>query len=157
MDTFRRVLALHDDPDQQCTGSDLELAALGCVRRLRSHDDLAQAAADPQRHAARDEALAHAAFLRIPPQVLTGRTDHGAYFPMACFNAAGSSADGVLTPYQAATFICGVGYYEPTEERALLTAMREYRIRYEDEPEHRPELDGEITRRLRAWLRDFTS
>jgi hypothetical protein len=75
-----------------------------------------------------------------------------AYFPMACLNAAGSCLDGIITPYHATTLVCGVGYFEPDEERDLLTAMRALRTSYEDQPDDRAGLDEQITRRLQAWL-----
>jgi hypothetical protein len=72
---------------------------------------------------------------------------------MACWNAAGSYADGMITPYRAASMIEYVGYHEPPEEPELLAEMRHLRERYEDEPEHRPAVAAEIGAELARWLR----
>ncbi|MEU6131459.1 hypothetical protein ABZ805_19995 [Saccharopolyspora sp. NPDC047091] len=144
---YREVLALLDDPAQHRTGSHWERAVLRCVDQLR--EPLAEVAADPHRHASRDERLALAPLVEIPPQVLIGPGGAERSFPMACRNAAGALLDGMISPYRAVGFVVGVGYFHPDQE---LAAMREWRVRYEDEPDARPTLDAEI----RAWARDRT-
>jgi hypothetical protein len=150
VETYRTVLEHLDDTTQQRTHSAWERACLDCAARLRG--PLAEVAADPQRHATRDEEIAGPVLLRVPPRAFVGRDTRDAYFPMACLNAAGSCSDGVITPYHATTLVCGVGYFEPDEERDLLTAMRALRTSYEDQPDDRAGLDEQITRRLQAWL-----
>ncbi|SDC97366.1 hypothetical protein [Actinokineospora iranica] len=148
IEAYRTVLAHWDDPAQRRTGSELEKASFACVTALR--EPLAEQAEDPRRHATRDDEIAGPVLSRVPPRTLVGRD--GAYFPMACFNAAGSCLDGVVTPYHATSLIAAVGHYDPPEERDLLDAMRALRVRYEDEPDARPAIADEITRRLRTWL-----
>lgn len=148
--SFRKVLALLGDPAQHRTGSRFERTSLDCVDRLRACDQLAEAAADPQRHAARDEAAAEP-FTRIPQRVFVGRATPDAHFPLACHNAAGSLRDEVITPYRACLLITSAGHFEPAEERDLLTTMRTLRTRYEDHPSNRPTTATTITRELRTW------
>lgn len=152
VETYRTVLAQLDDPTQQRTASTLETASLDCITQLRNSSQFAERAADPQRHATRDDELAGPVLLRIPPHTLVGRDTRDAYFPMACFNAAGSCLDGIITPYRATGLITAVGYFEPDEERDLLGAMRTLRTRYEDQPDERNTIDSEITHRLHTWM-----
>ncbi|WP_258343477.1 hypothetical protein [Saccharopolyspora gregorii] len=145
VELYREVLALLDDPSQHRTGSGWERAVLHCVDLLR--EPLAEVAADPHRHASRDERLALAPLVEIPRQVLVGPDDAERSFPMACWNAAGALLDGVLSPYRAVGFVVCVGYFSQDQD---LTWVREWQVRYEDEPDARPALDAEI----RAWARD---
>ncbi|TWF94324.1 hypothetical protein [Saccharopolyspora dendranthemae] len=149
VESFRSVLGCLDDPHQRRGTSRWEQAGVECIAQLR--DPLAEVAADPQRHATRDDEIAGPPLLRIPPLVLVGRTTHHAFFPMACLNAAGSLQEEAIPPYLAVTMICSVGYFEPAEERDLLTETRSLRTRYEDQPSERSSLDDEIRRRLRTW------
>ena len=149
VESFRSVLGCLDDPDQRRSTSWWEQAGWECIAQLRG--PLAEVAADPQRHATRDDEIARPWLLRIPPVVLVGRASHDAHFPMACLNAAGSLGEGAISPYLAVSMICGVGYFEPAEERDLLVEMRSVRIRYEDQPSDRRSLDDEIRRSLRTW------
>lgn len=150
VETYRTVLAYLDDPTQARTHSPWEQAGLGCVDRLRG--PLAEVAAEPQRHATRDDEIARPVLLRVPPTLLVGDDTRDAYFRMACRNAAGSCLDGVITPYHAAALICAVGYFEPTVQRDLFETMRTLRTSYEDHPDNRAALDEQITHRLRAVL-----
>jgi hypothetical protein len=149
VESYRSVLTCLDDPNQRRSTSRWEQAGLDCIAQLR--EPLAEVAADPQRHAARDEEIAAPSLLRIPPTVLVGRATPDAYFPMACLNAAGSLREEAITPYRAVTLICGVGFYEPAQEHDLLTTMRTLRTRYEDRPNDRTSLDNEIRRKLQSW------
>lgn len=63
-----------------------------------------------------------------------------------------SLADGIVSPYRAASMITYVGYHEPAEEPDLLAAMQELRERFEDFPDSRPAVAVEITAVLSAWL-----
>ncbi len=150
VETYRAALALLDDPAQQRTGSVLEHASLDCLNQLQDDANLAQAAGGPQRHATRDEELARPALVQTPPKVLVGYATQDASFRMACFNAAGACLDGVISPHKTTALITSVGYYEPAEERDLLTAMRTLRVRYEDEPDNRATIAEEILDQLRA-------
>lgn len=150
--SYRNILALLDDPDQQRTGSEFERACLDCVDQLRVCEPLSERAADPHRHATKDDEAAEPALTRIPPRVLVRRDALDARFPMACLNAAGSYVDGVIVAYRAATLITSVGYFEPAEERELLAAMRTLRVRYEDFPPDRASIADEIAHRLRSRL-----
>lgn len=150
VETYRTVLAQLDDPTQQRTHSALEQASLDAVGQLRG--PLAEVAADPQRHATHDDEIAGPVLLRIPPRTLVGRDSRDAYFPMTCFNAAGSCLDDIISPYRATGLITAVGYYEPDEERDLLATMRALRTRYEDRPHDRIATADEITHHLQAWM-----
>ncbi len=150
VEMYRTVLALLDDPTQQRTHSALEQSSLDCIGQLRR--PLAEVAADPQRHATHDDEIAGPVLLRIPPRTLVGRETRDAYFPMACFNAAGSCLDGIISPYRAAGLITAVGYHEPDEERDLLATMRTLRTRYEDQPHDRVATADEITHQLQTWM-----
>lgn len=151
VETYRSALGLLDDPAQQRTGSMLEHASLDCLSQLQDDANLAQAAAGSQRHATRDEELARPALVQIPPKALVGHTTRDAPFRMACFNAAGACLDDVISPHKATALITSVGYYEPADERDLLTAMRTLRVRYEDESDVRATIAEEILDQLRAW------
>lgn len=148
---YRKIIALWDEPTQHRTGSRFERMSFECIEQLRVCEPLSEAAADPQRHAARDDA-AESALAQIPPRVLVGRDTPDAHFPMSCLNAAGSLLDDVITPYRASLLITSVGYFDPVEERDLLAAMRTLRIHYEDRPQDRSALSDNITRELRAWF-----
>jgi hypothetical protein len=152
VEAYRNVLVQLDDLTQQRTGSRLERLSLDCVSQLRG--PLAEVAAEPHRHAARDDEIAGPVLLRIPPRTLIGRETRDAYFPMACFNAAGSCLDGIISPYQAAGLITTVGYFEPDEERDLLASMRALSTRYEDQLHDRDATADEIAQHLHAWLQN---
>jgi len=145
---YRAVLSQLADPAQRHTGSALELASLACVDRLR--DPLAEVVADPEPDAGRDDEIAGPVLRRVPAELLGDLG--GAHYDMACFNAAGSCLDGVVSPYQGAGLIVAVGYYEDPPDDDLLTLMRELRTRYEDDPDNRGVTADEITGGLRAWL-----
>ncbi|WP_243790058.1 hypothetical protein [Saccharopolyspora gloriosae] len=151
IETYRTVLAQLDDPAQRRTGSRWEQTVLRCVELLR--EPMADRAADPYRHAGRDDAVT-SVLVKVPMEVLVGRSSWDAIFPMACRNAAGGLLDGVIAPYRAVGFIVSIGYWEPPLERGLLADMRDLRVRYEDEPDARSILEVEIVDRLRAWLAD---
>ena len=157
VESYRKVLALWDEPDQHRTGSWFERASFECIEQLRVCEPLSEVAADPQRHAGRDDEAAEAVLARVPPRVLVGRDTPDAHFPMACLNAAGSHLDDVITPYRASLLITSVGYFEPNEERGLLSAMRTLRLRYEDHPQDREAIGYEITHELRVWFGAITS
>lgn len=150
VETYQTVLTHLDDPTQRRTGSTLERLSLDCISQLRGPP--AEVAAHPQRHATRDDEIAEPMLLRIPPRTLVGRETRDGYFPMACFNAAGSCLDDIISPYQAAALITAVGYFEPDEERDLLESMRALRTRYEDQPHDRDTTAEEITCQLHAWM-----
>ncbi len=126
----------------------------GCAA-LGYCDAFAEVAADPQRKAGRDDEIAEPILLRIPPRTLMGRDTPDAYFPMACFNAAGSCLDGVLSHYRACPLITSLGHYEPAEERELLDMMRTPRVDYEDQPDNRADIAERITNQLRKTVRRF--
>ncbi|MFR9730983.1 hypothetical protein ACL03H_17295 [Saccharopolyspora sp. MS10] len=151
VEPYRKILTLWDEPTQHRTGSRFERLSFECIEQLRVCEPLAEVAAAPQRHAARDDAV-ESLLARIPPRVLVGRDTPEAHFPMACRNATGSLLDDVSTPYRASLLITSVGYFEPAEERELLAAMRTLRVRYEDQPDDRPATGEDITRELRAWF-----
>ncbi len=130
---YRAVLSQLAEPAQRRTGSALELASLACVDRLR--EPLAQVVADPEPDAGRDDEIAGPVLRQVPAELLDGRG--GAYYGMACFNAAGSCLDGVVSPYQAAGLVAAVGYYEDPPDDDLLISVRELRTRYEDDPDGR--------------------
>lgn len=149
VDAYRAVLAHEDDPQQQRGISAWHADALQSLAQLRS--PLAPVAVDPQRHAARDEEIAAPALLRIPPTAFLGRATADAYFPLACLNAAGSLGEQAITPYEAATLVCGIGYYQPEPTIPMLARMRTLRTHYEDDPEQRPVLDEKISQELHTW------
>ena len=106
--------------------------------------------AHPEPDAGRDDEIAGPVLRRVPAELLGDLG--GAHYDMACFNAAGSCLDGVVSPYQGAGLIVAVGYYEDPPDDDLLTLMRELRTRYEDDPDGRGVTAHEIIDRLRAWL-----
>ncbi|PRW63330.1 hypothetical protein [Actinopolyspora mortivallis] len=155
VETYREVCALLDAPGQQRTHSTLERASLDCIEQLGNCDTFTAVAADPHRKAGRDDDIAEPVLLRIPPRALTGRDTPDAHFPMACFNAAGSCLDGVLSPYRSCLLITGLGYHEPAEERELLDTMRTLRVEYEDQPDNRADVAERITHQLRKAVQRF--
>jgi hypothetical protein len=146
VECFRKVLALMNDSTQHRSGSELERRAIACVEELREP----LAAGTPA--AVGDDEDLRAPLLRIPPLRIIGRATRDAYLPMACWNAAGSAHEGIITPYRAATLITSVGYYEPIEEADLLSTMQELRERYEDRPADRTATAVEIKNALDLWL-----
>ncbi|SDP95968.1 hypothetical protein SAMN04487905_1193 [Actinopolyspora xinjiangensis] len=155
VESYREVRALLDDPGQQRTHSTLERVSLDCIDQLGKCDAFTEVAADPQRKAGRDDEIAEPVLLRIPPRTLMGRDTSDSYFPMACFNAAGTCLDGVLSPYRCCLLVTSLGYYEPAEERELLDMMRTFRIDYEDQPDNRTAIAERITHQLRDFARRF--
>lgn len=152
IEPYRKVLALWNEPTQHRTGGRFERMIFDCIEQLRVCEPLAEVAANPQRHAVRDDDAAESVFARIPPSVLVGRDTPDAHFPLACLNAAGSLLDDVITSYRASLLITSVGYFEPTEEPELLAAMENLRVRYEDHPQSRLVVGDDITRELRTWF-----
>ncbi|MDI2027952.1 hypothetical protein QFW96_05000 [Saccharopolyspora sp. TS4A08] len=146
VEAYRRVLAA-DRPGQQRGSGAWQRGAVECLRQLR--EPLREVAADPQRNAARDDEIAAPVLLRIPAAVFLGRTGPDTHFPLAGLNAAGALGAQAITAYEALTFVCAAGHYEP--DRAPMDSMRALRTRYEDHPAQRPALEAEI----RAALQTF--
>ncbi|MBB5156137.1 hypothetical protein [Saccharopolyspora phatthalungensis] len=149
VDAYRKVLDHWGDPTQYRTGSALERASFACVERVR--DPFEELTAQP-RHAARDEEAVHPLVLHVVPDILVGDTGFGSSFRMACFNAAGSLMDDVITAYQATSLVVSAGYipYHDVEQPPeILEKMREFRVRYEDEVAERETVAAEIAEYFR--------
>ncbi|SFS80721.1 hypothetical protein [Saccharopolyspora flava] len=147
---YQRVLAA-DRPGQQRGSGTWPRHALEIMRQL--HQPLHEVAAQPQRHAARDDQIATPVLLRVPATVVLGRTGPDTHFPLALLNAAGALAQHAITAYEALTFVCAAGHYEP--DHAPMPSMRALRTRYEDHPAQRPALATEISTHLRSFEADL--
>ena len=142
---FDSVVELLGEPEQMRTGSDFEARCLEAVRELRPVvGGLSGASLDAQ-----DGVLD--VLTQIPPLLILGDAGPESHFDLVCWNEANSLAEGVQRPYLAARHIASEDVHAPGDPFGLLPPMVQLAERYEDRPDERAAVAGEIARVLDAF------